>query len=155
MKPVLGAVLFGILSLIIVLNDEPALLKELRGKYDELLWVLHTDPNLDPRWEPIKRRVILTAMNGWNKSKGAIGFNVNKGYEIYICLDMDPSMDPAIRINTAMHVLIHELCHTTVTEYDHSTNFWKNFKDFKQYCAEHDLYTPGNVGPYCGENIMP
>ena len=31
MKPVLGAVLFGILSLIIVLNDEPALLKELRA----------------------------------------------------------------------------------------------------------------------------
>jgi hypothetical protein len=153
MKPVLGAVLFGIVALIIALNGEPPLLTQLKTKYDELLWVLHTDPNLDPRWEPIKRRVILTAMNGWNKSKGAIGFNVNKGYEIYICLDMDPSMDPETRINTAMHVLIHELCHTSVTEYDHSTNFWKNFKDFKQYCAEHDLYTPGNVGPYCGEDI--
>jgi len=153
MKPVLGAVLFGIVVLIIFLNREPPLLTQLKAKYEELLWILHTDTNLDPRWEPIKQRVILTAMNGWNKSKGAIGFNVNKGYEIYICLDMDPSIDPETRINTAMHVLIHELCHSTVTEYDHSTNFWKNFKDFKQYCADHSLYTPGNVGPYCGENI--
>jgi hypothetical protein len=155
MKGVVAILLVGFLVAILALNDQPPLLVQLKQRYERLLWILHTDPNLDPRWEPIKNRVILTAMNGWNKSKGAIGFNVNKGYEIYICMDMDPSIDPETRVNTAMHVLIHELCHSSVSEYEHSSNFWKNFKDFKQYCSEHGLYTMGAVGPYCGEDIRP
>jgi len=155
MKGVVAMLLLGLLVAILVLNDQPPLLVQIKQRYERLLWTLHTDANLDPRWEPIKNRVILTAMNGWNKSKGAIGFNVNKGYEIYICMDMDPSIDPETRVNTAMHVLIHELCHSSVSEYEHSSNFWKNFKDFKQYCSEHGLYTMGDVGPYCGEDIRP
>jgi hypothetical protein len=155
MKGVVGVLFLGLLVAILALDDQPPLLKQLKDRYERLLWILHTDPDLDPRWEPIKRRVILTAMNGWDKAQGAIGFNVNKGYEIYICMDMDPSMNPETRINTAMHVLIHELCHTSVKEYEHSKDFWNNFKDFKQYCSENGLYTMGDVGPYCGENIRP
>jgi len=155
MKSVVGVLLLGALVVILALDDQPPLLTDLKKRYDQLLWTLYTDPDLDPRWEPIKRRVILTAMNGWNKAKGAIGFNVNKGYEIYICMDMDPSIDPEKRVNTAMHVLIHELCHSSVSEYEHSSNFWNNFKDFKKYCSDNGLYTPGNVGPYCGESIKP
>jgi hypothetical protein len=153
MKGVIGVACLGILATIIALNHQPVLLAQLKNRYEQLLVILHNDPYLDPRWKPIKNRVILTAMNGWNKSRGAIGFNVNKGYEIYICMDMDPSIDHEKRINTAMHVLIHELCHSTVSEYEHSGDFWKNFKDFKEYCSSHGLYTMGNVGPYCGENI--
>jgi hypothetical protein len=153
MKGVAALTILAFLVVILAINDQPPLLTALKDRYERLLWVLHTDPNLDPRWEPIKRRVILTAMNGWDKTKGAIGFNVNKGYEIYICMDMDPRIDPETRVNTAMHVLIHELCHTSVTEYEHSKNFWKNFNDFKAYCSEKGLYVQGNVGPYCGENI--
>jgi WLM domain len=153
MKGLIGAILAMVLLIIIYFNKPPPLLTALKERYERLLWILNTDPNLDPRWNPIKRRVIITAMNEWNKSKGAIGFNVNKGYEIYICMDMDPSINPETRINTAMHVLIHELCHTSVTEYEHSSNFWKNFRDFKDYCSKKGLYTLGNVGPYCGEDI--
>jgi hypothetical protein len=153
MKGLIGAILAMVLLIIIYFNKPPPLLTALKERYERLLWILNTDPNLDPRWNPIKRRVIITAMNEWNKSKGAIGFNVNKGYEIYICMDMDPSINPETRINTAMHVLIHELCHTSVTEYEHSSNFWKNFRDFKDYCSKNGLYTLGNVGPYCGEDI--
>jgi len=155
MKKVVGILCLGLLISILLTNDQPPLLTLLKDRYDRLLWILHSDPNLDPRWEPIKRCVVLTGMNGWDKSKGAIGFNVNKGYEIYICMDSASGMGPETRINTAMHVLIHELCHSTVTEYEHSDNFWKNFKDFKRYCSDHGLYTAGDVGPYCGEDIRP
>jgi len=130
---------------------DPPLLAQLKQRYAKLLQVIRDDPNLDPRWEPLKKRVILTAMNGWSKAKGAIAYNVNKGYEIYVCMD---NIGPKA-LNTSMHVLIHELSHSTVREYEHSDNFWKNFKDLKKYCAGHDLYKPGYVGPYCGENIKP
>lgn len=149
-----GRLFVVIVGLVIVLTiliwgcDEPALMTALKQRYDRLLHALRTDPALDPRWEPVKRRVVLTGMNGWSKQKGAIGYNVNKGYEIYVCMDGN-----ADRANTAMHVLIHELCHTTVREYEHSDQFWKNFKDFKKYCARVGVYTPGDVDPYCGENI--
>ena len=142
-----------VLALVLVLVlafgcRDPPLLTKIKARYEKLLRALRTDPDLDPRWEPVKRRVILTAMNGWSKAKGAIAFNVNKGYEIYLCMDGQD-------VNTAMHVLIHELCHSTVREYEHSDDFWKNFKDFKKYCASVGVYTPGKVGPYCGENIRP
>lgn len=127
---------------------DPPLLVKIKARYEKLLRAVRTDPDLDPRWEPVKRRVILTAMNGWSKAKGAIAFNVNKGYEIYLCMDGQD-------VNTAMHVLIHELTHSTVREYEHSDDFWKNFKDFKKYCAAVGVYAPGEVGPYCGENIRP
>jgi len=132
-------------------TQDPPLLAQLKQRYEVLLKVLREDPDLDPRWEPLKKPVILTAMNGWSKSKGAIAYNVNKGYEIYVCMD---NIGPRA-LNTAMHVLIHELSHSTVREYEHSDNFWKNFKDLKEYCARHDLYKFGYVGPYCGENIRP
>jgi len=138
----------GLALVLVFWCRDPPLLVKIKARYEKLLRAVRTDPDLDPRWEPVKRRVILTAMNGWSKAKGAIAFNVNKGYEIYLCMDGQD-------VNTAMHVLIHELTHSTVREYEHSDDFWKNFKDFKKYCADVGVYTPGEVGPYCGENIRP
>lgn len=150
---VVWALGLALVLIMVATNRQPDLLEEVRKRYDRLRQVLHDDPNLDPRWEPVKKPVILTGMCDWDKSKGAIGYNINKGYEIYICLDGDA--DDETRVNTAMHVLIHELCHSTVREYEHSESFWKNFRDFRKYCARAGLYTPGNVGPFCGENIKP
>ena len=149
---VVWALGLALLVTIVATNRPPDLLVEVRRRYERLMQALHDDPKLDPRWEPVKKPVILTGMCGWDKSKGAIAYNVNKGYEIYLCLVGDETPDET-RINTAMHVLIHELSHSTVREYEHSDSFWKNFKDFRKYCAERGLYTPGNVGPFCGENI--
>jgi hypothetical protein len=148
---VVWAIGLALIIIIVSTNRHPNLMTEVRHRYSLILQTLHEDDNLDPRWEPVKKPVILTGMCEWDKSKGAIGYNVNKGYEIYLCLDGDASEE--VRVNTAMHVLIHELCHSTVREYEHSDSFWKNFKDFRKYCAAHGLYTPGNVGPFCGENI--
>ena len=80
----LGLVL---LVLIVAMNRPPPLLQEIRTRYDILLETVRNDPDLDPRWEPVKNRVVLTGMCDWDKKKGAIAYNVNKGYEIYMCLD--------------------------------------------------------------------
>ena len=148
--------LAGIVLLVIIMltNQPPPLLNEARTRYDALLEVVRNDPDLDERWEPIRNRVILTGMCDWDKRKGAIAYNVNKGYEIYVCLDGADEYDER-RANTLMHVLIHELAHSTVREYEHSNNFWKNFKDLREYFTERGLYDPKNVGPFCGENIKP
>lgn len=80
-------------------------------------------------------------------NRGTIGYNVNKGYEIYICLEKD-------NIDAAMNVLIHELAHITVDEYDHSPDFWKSFKDLKELCKVLGIYTPIEGTPeYCGITI--
>jgi len=81
-------------------------------------------------------------------NRGTIGYNVNKGYEIYLCLDGDD-------INSVMNVLIHELSHITVNEYDHSPDFWKSFKDLKDLCKLIGIYEPikdDNLD-YCGIRI--
>ena len=80
------------------------------------------------------------------KYDGVIGSNVNKGYEIYICLDGDD-------VNSAMYVLIHELAHMSVKEYDHSGDFWTNFKKLKEIAIENGLYTRQGARGYCGDVV--
>ena len=145
----------ALLVLIVSMNRPPPLLQEIRKRYDLILETVRNDPDLDPRWEPVKDRVVLTGMCDWNKKKGAIAYNVNKGYEIYICLEGADGPLTETRINTAMHVLIHELSHSTVREYEHSDSFWKNFKDLRKYCQAKGLFDPADLGPFCGEKIKP
>ena len=61
-----------------------------------------------------------------------LGYNSNKGLEIGLSTDSDP--------NDIFHVLIHELCHSTVEEYDHSEQFWNNFKELQDICASLGIY---------------
>ena len=144
----------GIVLIVVILatNKPPRLMVDVRGRYEDILEHVRSDPGLDPRWEPLRKRVILTGMCDWNKRKGAIAYNVNKGYEIYLCLDQAENTDET-RVNTLVHVLIHELAHSTVREYEHSDKFWENFKDLRKYCASNGLFDPTNLGPFCGENI--
>ena len=135
---------FIILFIIVVMNQEPPMLTELKQRYHATLAVLRKLD--DPMWKGVLRPSIITGMVGWTKAKGPIGSNVNKGYEIYICLDGDD-------VNSAMYVLIHELAHMSVPEYDHTTNFWTNFKKLKQICIDNGLYTPSGDRMYCGDNV--
>lgn len=148
--------LMGLALLVVILatNETPPLMQSVRERYEQLLTTVRDDEELDPRWEPLRKRVILTGMCDWNKSKGAIAYNVNKGYEIYLCLDGADEPNEQ-RVNTLTHVLIHELAHSTVREYEHSDDFWKNFTDLRKYFASKGLFDPTNIGPFCGENIKP
>lgn len=140
----LVVVMFITLFIIVVMNQEPPMLTELKRRYHATLDVLRKLN--DPAWKGVLRPSIITGMVGWSKSKGPIGSNINKGYEIYICLDGED-------VNSAMYVLIHELAHMSVPEYDHTTNFWTNFKKLKQICIDNNLYTPSGDRMYCGDNV--
>ncbi len=128
-----------VLVYILLTNTEDPLFTEIKRRYDFLL------KNLPEEFDVLKKnRAILTVKP--NGSKGEIAFNVNKGYEIYICLD-------GRKINAAMYVLLHELAHITVEEYTHSENFWSNFKKLRECAAAIGVYTPEAEMEYCGQII--
>ena len=78
-------------------------------------------------------------------AKDGVGYNVGKGYEIYICLSGD--------INSIMHVFLHELAHNTVSEYDHSSLFWKKLNRLKDIAKELGIYDYTPVQSFCGATI--
>lgn len=132
--------LLVILAFILFTNTEDPLFTELKRRYEILLKKL-------PKEFDILRenRAILTAKEERARD-GNIAFNVNKGYEIYICLD-------GRKINAAMYVLLHELAHITVEEYDHSERFWANFKKLREVATKIGVYTPEDEMEYCGQTI--
>jgi hypothetical protein len=135
-------VLLFMLGLVVFTNSEPEMLTELKYRYFKTLDILRETG--DPIWEPVLKPAIITGLNG--KKDGVIGSNVNKGYEIYICLDGDD-------VNSAFYVLIHELAHMTVPEYDHSIKFWDNFEKLKKICIDNGLYLKSGERKYCGDAI--
>lgn len=141
MWPILAFMFLTLLS-IVRFNKEPTMLTELKLRYWAILDMLRASG--DPLWIPVLKPSIITGIYG--KKDGVIGSNVNKGYEIYICLDGDD-------VNSAVYVLIHELAHMSVPEYDHTQNYWENFKKLKELCIEKGLYTKGGDRQYCGDTI--
>lgn len=123
-------VLLGILVALLVTYREPEVLTEVRRRYAKL----------NTRY----RDVILTGM--FRKGpQGDVGYNVNKGYEIFLCLKGDA--------NSVMHVLLHELAHMSVSEYDHSSTFWKNLGEIKREAINQGLYEPIGTKKFCGGEI--
>ena len=136
--------LFVVLVYIVSVNKEPSMLSELKYKYWILLEILRRTG--DPLWHPVCKPSIITGMIDWNKNNGPIGSNVNKGYEIYICLDGND-------VNSAMYVLLHELAHMSVPEYDHTDKFWKHFEKLKKIAVDGGVYTPTGTRTYCGDVV--
>lgn len=135
-------VLFVALLIVMRFNKEPEMLTELKLRYWAILDVLRQTG--DPMWKPLLDPAIITGIHG--KKDGVIGSNVNKGYEIYICLDGND-------VNSAVYVLIHELAHMSVPEYDHSSTYWENFKKLKDLCIQRGLYVRSGDRRYCGDLI--
>jgi hypothetical protein len=133
---------FLVVLVIIILNSEPPLLVEIKKRYWAIIDVLRQTK--DPMWTPVLSPAIITGIHG--KIDGVIGSNINKGYEIYICLDGDD-------VNSAVYVLIHELAHMTVPEYDHSAQFWVNFNKLKTLCIANGLYEKKGIRSYCGDTV--
>ena len=134
-----------ILIIIFITQREPPIFVQLKERYAQIIDVLQKTG--DPTWAPVLVPSILTGMRGWTRAQGAIGSNVNKGYEIYICLDGDD-------VNSATYVLLHELAHMTVPEYDHSNAFWENFKKLMKVATDKGIYTEsGGSKNYCGDKV--
>lgn len=133
-------ILLVVLLYILITNTEDPLFTEIKRRYDILI------KELPEEFDILRNnRAILTAKEERARD-GNIAFNVNKGYEIYICLD-------GRKINAAMYVLLHELAHITVEEYDHSEAFWANFKRLRECAAEIGVYVAESEMEYCGQII--
>jgi hypothetical protein len=121
--------------LAVILTWEDPVLTDLKKKYRAFI------KTLPDKYSKLKRPIIITG----TYAKGDIGSNVNKGGEVYICLENS--------VNDAFHVLLHELAHSMVREYDHSSGFWGMFSDIKSLAVDGGFYTSVGTKKYCGKEI--
>ena len=136
---VLG-VLLAVFADVVSMTDDPPMLKEIKRRYN----IIQKGLPHEDRWKLIcNKNAIIT---GTDRHSGIVGSNVNKGYEIYICLDGND-------IESAMYVFLHELAHLTVSEYDHTQRFWDNFRDLRNICTSLGVYSPVESQMYCGEKV--
>lgn len=142
MRIVVAIVIFlSILS--IATCCEPEEFTKVRSLYTTLREHLESSSD-DERFKKLVTPYILVGML---KPKNHIGYNTNKGYEIGICLNGD--------INEIFHVLLHELAHCTVEEFDHSAEFWNNLRDLKSICVDLGIYTEiKEPKEFCGTDVQ-
>ena len=142
MKWLLCVLLFLISVNLTMKLKEPENLTKVKKKYSQLIEYIKTNPIPD-KFKVLERRILVDGFHGSGKE---VGYNVNKGAEIGLCLDGTP--------NQMFHVLIHELAHSTVEEYSHSENFWNNFTELKNLCANIGIYKEiPEETKFCGKYI--
>ena len=135
-------ILFGVVLFILMNIRDPPVFTEVKQKYAALRQYIATN-DVPEKFKVLTRQIVLI---GYIKKKNEIGYNTNKGYEIGLCLDGNS--------NQVFHVLLHELAHSTVKEYSHNDNFWKNFKELRKLSASIGLYTPIPTSQsFCGKYI--
>lgn len=78
---------------------------------------------------------------------GALGYNVNKGFELGVCIDGE--------VNEVFHVLLHELAHCTVDEFDHSVEYWNNYIELRDVALRLGIYDKiPEKTPFCGKEVQ-
>ncbi len=141
----LWLVTFLILLNVVLLwaTQEPPNLIEVKRRYQILVDFIRENQDVVPeKFRVLENQVVITGRKG-----GDLGYNVNKGFEIGICLDGSP--------NDMFHVLLHELAHSTVEEYTHSEAFWKNFGELKDISVDLGIYQRiPQRKKFCGEYIQ-
>lgn len=142
MNKILIIILLLVVILLMFFSNENPLLSEIKRRYEFLIEKLKESKQFEVL---IKNRAVISEKKRSDTDQ-TIAFNVNKGYEIHICLD-------GRKINGAMYVLLHELAHITVEEYDHTEQFWTNFRKLREYASLIGVYTPEKEIEYCGEII--
>tara|TARA_B100001113_G_scaffold211704_1_gene173702 strand:+ start:83 stop:514 length:432 start_codon:yes stop_codon:yes gene_type:complete len=125
----IAAILLLIINILIFINTkEPEELTEVREKYQVLRE--HLKETNNEEFDMLYDEVPITAH--YRISKGAVGYNSNKGHEIGLCIDGN--------VNEIFHVLLHELAHCTVEEYSHSKEYWEKFKKLRKISVELGIY---------------
>jgi len=126
----------------ITTTREPQNFTEVKRKYAVLREYIRTN-QVPEKFKVLTKQILLV---GYTKKKHELGYNTNKGYEICLCLDGT--------VNQIFHVLLHELAHSTVDEYEHSTQFWQNFKELREIAVQIGIYTPVTTSEkFCGKYI--
>jgi len=137
------ALLLIIINIVIFINvKEPEKLTEVRKKYRALRE--HLKDTNNEEFKMLYKEIPITA---YRRMNGAIGYNVNKGGSIGLCIDGEP--------NEIFHVLLHELAHCTVNEYSHSKEFWDKFDKLRTMCVSIGVYQeiPQRT-EFCGKHIQ-
>jgi len=119
-------------------TQQPVAFKEAIKRYEFLLDHLRSTGE----FPILQKRYLITGL----LSKGQVGYNVNKGYEIFICIDGSD-------INSILHVILHEIAHVTVKEYQHSGHFWDNLHKLKAVAGRLGIYKGVSRRKYCGHHI--
>ena len=127
---------------IVTARREPENFTEVRKRYEILINYVKNN-SVPEKFKVLDHQILLI---GYLKKKHELGYNTNKGYEIGLCLDGT--------VNQIFHVLLHELAHSTVSEYEHSTQFWQNFKELRELATQIGIYEPVNSSEkFCGKYI--
>jgi len=139
------SLLIAINLLILLKTSDPGEFKIVKEKYKILREYL-INTNEYPEFAVLTRCMVL---NGYYRTTSIsdVGYNTNKGQEIGICLSGTP--------NEIFHVLLHELAHCTVTEYDHSEQFWNNYMKLRDLAISIGIYEkiPEKTA-FCGKHVQ-
>lgn len=137
----IALVLLMVLNLLVFLfTVEDQRLTEVRERYKKLRDHLKTT-GLFPQ---IHEEIPIVAHR---RLGNVVGYNVNKGAEIGLCIDGT--------VNEIFHVLLHELAHCTVDEYSHSTRFWDQFEKLRNEAVAMGIYVIiSERAPFCGKHVM-
>ncbi len=139
---ILFLILIFVNAYILHTTVEPREFIEVKEKYKTLRDHLRETNN--EKFRVLIRPIPIT---GLMIMKDSVGFNVNKGSEITICLDGG--------VNEIFHVLIHELAHCTVEEYSHSDQFWSNYNELLEICVQLGIYQKIiEKTEFCGQHVQ-
>jgi hypothetical protein len=121
---------------ILFTKDDP-ILTEVKRRYAILR------KNLPEDMEELRNKTVIT---GFREKYGELGYNVNKGQEIGLCIDGEP--------NEVFHVLIHELAHTVTRSWAHNEKFWHNYHTLRDQCVKLGIYKKLDKNTdFCGKYI--
>ena len=133
-----------VINVFVFLNTvEPENLRIVKERYAILREHIRTSGNVE--FAHLARQVPITAHH--RAQQGSVGYNINKGHEIGLCIDGEP--------NEVMHVLIHELAHGCVDEYEHNAEFWDKYDKIKSMCVAIGIYQEiPDRQKFCGKHIQ-
>jgi hypothetical protein len=137
------ALLLLIINVYIIINTkEPNKITEIKKRYRILREHLKKE-NIE-KFQVITRELPISYFKQLDDN---IGYNTDKGNEIGLCIDGE--------INEIFHVLLHELTHSTVKEYSHSPEFWKNYKELREIAISIGIYKEiSDKTEFCGKHVQ-
>jgi predicted metal-dependent hydrolase len=134
--------LVAVVLVILFTTRQNEKLKEVNERYKKLRQ--HLEETNNEKFHMLTRHIPIT---GKLWMSNTVGSNTNKGGEIVVCLDGE--------VNEIFHVLIHELAHCTVKEYDHSAEFWKNYEELRDICVSIGVYDRVlDKTEFCGQHVQ-
>jgi hypothetical protein len=130
--------------IILLLTKEDIRVTEVKRRYKLLREHLKSRDDNDEDFKKIHDEISIIA---YHKMTNSIGYNLNKGVEIGLCIDGT--------VNEIFHVLLHELAHCMVVEYSHSSHFWNKFEKLRDVAVSLGIYTIiSDMTPFCGKHVM-